>query len=429
MAIYTNYNYDYSSLFGNTSSVSSQYNLLYSAQQAKSASKLSYGKNNVSGLLSTQAQQYLTSIKSSSNDLVGILSSLTGKGSKTGSVFDTKTAVSSNSDLMSVSYDAAKAGAGAFEQKSIQISQLAEKQKNTGTAVSASAHSFDSKQYYQFEVEIGGKKSQFSFSALSTDSNSDVMKKAADAINKKNIGITASVSVDSKTNKASLIFESKETGAENAFTVKDIYGDAMDKLGMNSNVTEAKDAIYSINGETKTSKSNTVDLGNGVTGTFKKTSADNVNVSWSSNGTSGINKAREMVNAFNQLLESSDDNRTADRGANRLFTALKGTSKTYSRSLEKVGISVSSDGYLSIDADKMNKAAESGDLKKLFSDSSGFASALSKTASSVDRNPSDYLSASAMSGSQNTGNSTLNYLQSVRMSQYNNIGLLFDGLF
>lgn len=433
MAVNTNYDYNvydsYAALFSGTSSTSSSStdltDLLFKVNDYK------YGySNNSNKYVTEDVQNYLSDLKMESEDLKASLYDLLGKN-KTSS-FDEKSVASSDNDVLSVSTTSSYKNS--FADTNITVKQVASGQVNEGSNLSSSGKALTTGRY-QFEIEMDGKKHQVSFQVTSTDDNESIQKKVAEAINSKDIGVKASISYDSNQKTSRIKIESVNTGDDNKnrFTIRDISsgGNAVEKLGIGTVTQDAQNAIYKINnGDFTTSKSNKIDLGSGVSATLKKASSDPVKVSVDTDPKSAINEVREMVNSFNGLLATAEDNKK-DRGAARLLNQLKGMSTSYSASLERIGISVSSDGYLSIDSDKMEKAAENGNLEKFFTQNGnsnyGFANKLSRVAESVSSNPVDYVSSSQLQSSQSASSSgSINYLQTYKYNQIINNGLIFD---
>lgn len=427
-----NYNY-YDVLFGNTqtSSSNSMTDLLYKLNDYSTGYK-----NNANKLVTADTQSYLTDIKTASSDLKSALNDLFGKNTKKTSAFDEKAVVSSDASYLSISTDSTFKGD--FNDTTVTIDQVASGQVNEST-LSQNGKAV-SNGTYTFEIEAKGKKHQISVNITGADNNETIQKKVAEKINSKNIGIKASVSTDSGDKTTTLKIESEGIGDDdkNRFKIRDYTvggGGIAGKLGINNMTSDAKDAIYKVNdGEWQFAKSNKVDLGNGVTATLKNDSNKpvDITVSMGASGTGAINKVREMVNGFNAMLDAAEENKS-DRGAGRLFSQLKGLSGTYTESLSRIGIEVSSDGYLSIDSKKMQSAAESGELEKFFSGSGktnyGFADRLSKLAEDVDKDPVRYVSVAAVESDAKQTNQSLNYLQTHRYNQILNNGLLFDLMF
>jgi flagellar hook-associated protein 2 len=196
-----------------------------------------------------------------------------------------------------------------------------------------------------------------------------------------------------------LRIESNKTGDsdESRFTVVDNSGYLAAQLGVDNVTTDARDAVYTVNGgDERTSKTNTVNLGSGVNVTFKQATDEAVRIAPGRNSDAAKQAVEKMVSDFNKLRDEAAKMAQSDPKAAKLVSQLKGVATNYSRSLSNVGINVASDGALSIDTEKLSEAADNGKLEQFFRQGSGvnygFASQLSKVADSVTRNPSSYIS-------------------------------------
>jgi len=389
-------------------------------------------------LSSEETKSYLTTLK----DYGGKLKTSAGNLAQGGtSVLNKMTAASSKDEALSVSVtnqnDAAKLN-DAKSTKNVSIQQLAASQKNTGTALTATASSGVNSGTNSFTVEKDGKSVSINVSINATDSARTAQQKTADAINKKNIGVTASVEYDSKTKKSSLVLSSTETGEKNAFTIADKagQGNLVKTLGVDNTTQEARDARYSVNGVFKTSDKNTVDLGDGLTGTLKKVSYEEVNVSVKKDVSAITSAVKDLASNFNGLMKTTKDYGD-DKGAKSLRQRMDSIASSYSSSLNQIGITRDKDGYLKVDEDKLKAAYENGNADKYLGDAnSGFTQRLSQLGKSLDSNPDQYVSYKSRNNMEGVSgssygsgyNSSYNdYLSAYRMSQVNNLSMLFSG--
>jgi len=440
MAINTEYNTysDYSVLFEGLNSTYGARNTNPLSDLLQKLNDYSDGagyKSGSSKYVTNDVQTYLSDLKTESEGLKSALQSLLGKNKTGTSVFNEKSVVSSNNDVASV--QTSSSYKGKFTDTEITVDQVATGQKNTGSAISSTGKSFQTG-WNQFEIEVNGKKHQVSFKVEASDNNEAVQKKIAEAVNAKDIGIKATVSTDNgqKTSKLELTSAGTGTDSKNSFTVRDVTsgGGVVAKTGIDTVTQTAQDAKYRINdGDVKTSKSNNIELDGGVTVTLKKASDTAVKVGLDTDPKGAINKVREMVNGFNGLLATAEDNKK-DKGGNRLYNQLKGMSSSYTASLSRIGVNVTGDGYLSIDSDKMQKAADSGELEKFFTQNGdsnyGFANRLARTADSVNQDPTSYIGRDKLYSSPTAlDTESFSYLQSYRYASIINTGLLFDYLF
>lgn len=391
-------------------------------------------KNNVAG---NESATYLSELKTGASELKSALQKLTG-----GSAFKQKIATSSNPDLMTVASGKATGNGKSVE---VKIDQLATTQKNVGEALNSSAQ-IGQDGYYQFQIEIDGKAHQLSFSASAQDTNKTFQEKMAKAINDADLGVKASLTTDKQT--TSLVLESAETGdlSKNVFKVSDLAGDAVAKTGVNVNVQEAKDAIYTVDGEILTSNSNTVTLSNGLSATFKSASDQTVTASSSVNPKSAISEIQNLVNSYNKLYDAAFNNIT-DNKANNLLLDLNNIATTYLDSLNRIGIGFDSTGKMTIDSETMERAAEDGSLERFFTENAntnyGFTNQLNKVASTIDTNITRYAGVDTFIQASTSSSSSSNALDAATFksafasaglnNSWNlrnfNVGILFDALF
>ena len=406
----------------------SLYNSMYKGNIALYNNKFSRSlfptnKTDEKDSLGADAVGFVKNIKSASKNLSGALKDLSGPA------FTNKTATSSNTDVMTVSYSGNKPNS--IDRMSVKVSQTAAGQMNEGSLMNAPAAYEGSKGTNQFTIEAGGKTTQLSVNITASDTNKDAQQKMADAINKAGAGVKATVETDSETNKSMLKLESLNTGSDpkNGFEIKDVTGNLAAQTGANEVSREGRDAIYSINGgAARTSQTNTVNLGNGVSATFKKASEQEVIVSPGKDTDYMKNAVNNMVKSYNDLYAEAAK-RVNDPKSQNLATKMISTSKTYSGSLASIGIGFDKDGRMTVDTKKFDQAAENGKLEKFFTENSGknygYTNQLSRLSDNVSRNTANYVSSSQFGNSLGENFSYSNYGS---LMQYNflSAGSIFD---
>jgi flagellar hook-associated protein 2 len=379
---------------------------------------LTYGVNNKksSFVTSTAVQEY-------GNSLTAVLTGLTAKGSK--SLFNQIGASSSTSTVASATVDNAIFNEAKNSPVNLNVAQMAKAQINSGAAVRTGGKSVNSGNY-EFAIGINGKEQKFSIKVDASDDNESIQKKMAEAINSKKIGVTASVTTDSKTNTTKLSLTADETGNENedgspVFEVRDTRGNLAEKMGITQISQHAQNAIYSVNGEAKTSTSNSVDLGNGVTATLKSTGQ--TAFTFQRDGSGSIDTVKELVSTLNNILMEAAN--TEGRGSDKLGKAVSSMNKAYKGVLNSVGINVSAGGMLSANEDKLKKAAENGSLEKLFQSNGnyGFAYRAQRLGSNMSETNMFANEASVADSSYNYSYKGMNYYN------YASAGSLLDSLF
>lgn len=404
-----------SSIYGTSKSASSYSSIM-------SAISNSYGVN--TSKTSSSLSSYLVGIKEAAKDITSAVS--------TGTKASTWNDVSYNSDSSAVSVN--YTGSEKLEDMKVDVKAVAKEQKNEGKSLTSDDKTNVRSTSFSIEASDGKSKS-FYVASNSSLTNEELQQKVADKINSAKLGITATVEKNSKDGTSKLVLSGK-TGKDNTFSVS---GSLAEDLGINKTTQNAQNASYSINsGEYKESDINDIKLNDKLSLTLKAETEKTANITYSKKQTKGINAARELVNSYNALYDTAKG--YDDLGSLKLQSKLVGLDSTYSGALSRVGITTNSEGYLQIDEDKMQKAAEDGTLEKFFREDSGqsygFVNRLNQLADKIDSDPSRYASSSAkeeLSSNASYTDFSVDYLKSSRYIKsyfnYVSTSALFDALF
>ncbi len=324
-----------------------------------------------------------------------------------------------------------------FADKTLQVDQLAQKQINNGEQLATDqAANLSGRQQFAISDEAGNSQ-EFSFYAHGGETNQQFLSKMADEINAGNTAYTATVSVNSLSNTASISITNNQSGEQSAFSLSDISGNAVALSGANQVDQQAQDAIYQLNGQTNTSADNTINLGDGIEATLKQASDEQVTISRGLDTDAAKQQMTDFAEAYNQLygtaLEHSDDSKTY-----QLFQQIIGNSQNYLSSLTPLGVEFDQDAKMSINEDKLNQAAADGSLISFLEQNSatnyGYLSQLGRIADDVQNNTQKYISQEAFTfnadnfyteSSQQIYNNLFNPWQSTN-SSYGSAGWLFD---
>ena len=279
----------------------------------------------------------------------------TSSNAKTAAIDDSKATQATKSSM-------------ATDPVNLEVKQTALAQTNQGEGMSASERAVETGEY-SFSIEAGGKTHNFTISVDENDDNASIQEKMAAAINKEDIGVTASVTTDDQKGTTSLSLASDETGTDAAFTVKDESGNLAAAMGVTDSTQQAQNAVYSVNGDERTSQSNEVNLADGVTATLKGVGTTTISAERDTKSATGA--AKQLVDAINSALKNAGAGN--GQGAARLAGDIKAMNRNFSGALAGIGITVSRNGELSIDEAKLEKAAQDGRLEKVLGNTqSGF---------------------------------------------------------
>jgi flagellar capping protein FliD len=253
----------------------------------------------------------------------------------------------------------------------IDVAQLATAQENEGMAMNAAGLVGEGN--FAFSITAGGRERTFNIAVGADDDVATVQARMASAINTANIGVTASV--EASDGNTALTLTGDQTGAANAFTVTDLSGDLAEFMGIDTATTAAQNAVFSVNGDARTSATNEISLAAGVTATLE--GEGEATISFGRTAGQAASAAQDFVNAINSAIRGTNPN--DGRGSQRFLNDLIGMNINFEASLNRVGINVARNGQLSIDQSRLNAAAEDGSLERFF-ESSGFAARAERVA-------------------------------------------------
>jgi flagellar hook-associated protein 2 len=339
------------SVVNNIKSLNSQQNqLLYSFQSLKTLSNLSV-KN-----FQSQQSQYRNTVTNFTDSASGVSSSV--KTLMASDFFNQKYVSTSTADVAVTGE--AKTGA-TTAQYSVGVSQVAAAQQNEGKTLVGGAYGGVPAGNSTLGIKVGnGLEQQVSVTVLATDNNGQVLAKFANAINSSGAGVQAEVKT--KNNFKYVSITTKDTGAANSFTIRDISGSGVSALQLDNKVINAADAQYTVDGTSYQSATNTVSLDhehvslqlNAIT-----TGAIKVNVG--EDDSKIVDAVQALVTNYNNLEDvfgSSD--KVTQQGASVLNRVESLVGKTRVTDFAAIGISLNQyTGALELDQQKLSAALES----------------------------------------------------------------------
>lgn len=362
--------------------------------------------------MSEAAQKYAIDLKENARELSNIANELSGSDGR-GMVFK-KSAVSSNPQSVTAEYigDSTSPDSSSFE---INVKQLATSQINTGNFLQPNNRAVEPGDY-SFDLNINNLTYEFQFTVDEEESNSDIQNKLARLINRSNIGLAASVNEDSLGNTA-LSIVSDMTGINgikptifNISPNNDIqtnnpdFVEGFDEPTMknNTNFINAfgldrvsqypSNAIFSINGEKRSSASNDITINKAFAINFNSTTEEPVTISLREDTDSITESIGELVSGYNRLfsIATNKDNDKFEGNA-RLKKEFARIMKAYQPQLEKNGLTVDSDGIIEVDKASIQQAASNGTLGDVFNALDSFKKSIQKKADDISINPMNYV--------------------------------------
>lgn len=347
----------------------------------------------------------------------------------TAAKFNAQSVTASDSNSISATAN----GTAVIGSYNVTVSQLATSQKLASSAYSSATDIVGTGKltisFGTFTAAAGSNPATFTANGDKSDisiditSSNNTLAGIRDAINAKNASVSASIVNDGSGNR--LVVTSKDTGEVNSLkiSVADDDGNATDSAGLSAlaydplagtnNMTQmvaAKNALLNVDGMNISKPSNTVsDVIQGVTLTLKSvtttsnaltvgTDTDTIQASVQSfvDAYNSLNTSMRNLTKFVSAGSTANGALLGDSTARNIMVKLKSmlsssspTATTF-KTLTDIGVTMGSDGALSLDSTKLKTAVTTNvsDVAKLFSPSAtatdpqvSFVSSKSDTAS------------------------------------------------
>lgn len=352
---------------------------------------------------------YAIHLKESANDLKQTIGSL----SDDDDLFSMKSAYSDNESLASVEYEPDDADGDVPMDFTLEVEKFASPQVNTSKYLKAKQPVSLEPDSYSFDILTNKLHYELQFNVKEGDTNKDLQSKLARLINNSDIGVSAKV-VETR-GLSALEVTSNAYGlpvqGERHFTITDektsYQKGIVDYLGLNKNIKEATNAVYSINGNEESSYSNSFsvhgayhvtlhpensDTGMAMTDniTAHAAAASAKAAKKNTRATIGLypdaeslaNNIETFVEEYNHFMNGVINNETDAPLTKLLSKDLHKFLDLHSYNLEKYGISVNEDATL--DYKKNDSISDAAAIK-------GFGSQILRKLNAISLDPMEYI--------------------------------------
>lgn len=311
-------------------------------------------------------------------------------GNHDDSIFEEMTAISDNENIVYASLNNNDIE-DLPKTLSIQVHKLAKGQTNVGTYLPSGESSFQPGDY-SFGIVVGRNEYTFNLSVQNSDTNLQIQRNLANAINDNNIGIRASIRNNRVEGTSALVLRSESVGLpkedEFIFHFDQTYleNDITAALGISHVETAPTNAEFTINGTRHSSISNRISLNHAMDLDLLSESNDTVTISLIPDEAKIGDKLEDFLHSYNQLVDISR-NGASQNGATRLFRDITGIVRHHEKELTDAGLIMDENGYL-------NKTDEvdSSKIRLLFDEnSSAFRRDIKRTTERMTLNPLEYI--------------------------------------
>lgn len=349
--------------------------------------------------------KYAIDIKENAKSIQNVVASLSDSYGDFSDSFRKKVAVSSDEASVSVKYIGNGMETEQLEGFQIEVKQLSSPQVNQGNFLKNDNLSF-TPGTYTFDLNTGNSSYEFQYTVKNAETNLDVLKKIAGLMNRSNLGINATIrhgSVDAEgLDTSALILTSRQSGRtepeKNLFEISPGTSNesirAMDLLGIDHIAKEAENSVFTFNGETFTSLSNSFSINDTFDLSLNKVSENGnpAEISFKTDVDAVADNIMSLVNAFNGILtiaESTSPEATGD--TNKLLTEMGSISRSRRESLGDIGLVVANNGTITIDKEKLEEAIQPDRANTTFTRLTNFKNAIGDKANNVAINPMNYV--------------------------------------
>lgn len=364
---------------------------------------------------SNTVQAYTIGIKEAAMSLESDSESLSGTDER----FNEMKAVSSNEGVLYANLRDI-ANEDLPDKLAIKVDQLATGQTNVGAYLPSGENAFTPGNY-TLGIAVGSNQYTFNLKITADETNQQIQRNLADAINSNDIGIRASIRNNRIDGTSALVLRSESIGTPQTddlffqFDETYIENDITTALGLDHVDTEPSDAHFYINGDEHTSASNRISLNHALDIDLLSTSDKDVTVYLAPDENKISDKLDNFLASYNDLVDIAR-NGFHQKGASRLYHDITGIASRHSAVLSEAGLTLDENGYLNRSDD-----ADSLQIKRLFDeDMSGFRSDIHRVTQKMILNPLDYIDKVVVT----YPNTNINYPNPYIPSKYS--GLLFN---
>lgn len=313
---------------------------------------------------------YAVYLKESARSLTQKINSLSGVGSA--DLFGAKNTCNTNPSLAKAEYVPEDAEPDMPQSFTLNVERFASPQENTGAYLDSNEAVGLAPGSYSFDLLTNKLHYELQFSVAPGEKNSELQNKLCRLINNSELGIHARV--DSKDSRSALIITSDALGlpfgAERHFSLTEdstTYDKGViDYLGLNGNIKEAANAVYTIDDEEFSSYSNKFTVFGGFHIELLPDTASDENTSEKMTARIGLETDAQslsenidaFVDEYNNFMHSTlpfdDDAKKGDYGREiSLNTEMYRFLSQHRQDLEVYGISINEDASLDYDKELM----------------------------------------------------------------------------
>ncbi len=343
-------------------------------------------------------QDFAIGLKENARHLRNTIASLGGLNED--EMLNKKVAYSTNSDLVTAAFIGEASEDEAVVPFQIEVNSVASGQINmgsflpSGTTVSLPADA------YSFDITINDLSYEFQYNIHDGETNREIQERLSRLISNAEIGLKADIVEDGQGN-SSLRLSSTATGLKNnQETLFHITDESSSKqkgsvayLGIDNIAHQPSNAEFLLNGELRRSSSNhfTIDKKFELTLNRESSAGESAEIGLKTDVDSLTENISELVDGYNNFIQTASGYSDSFPKSNRLINEMKHISHGYISDFEKMGMSFTEDGQLTLDKDQLRQNALSSESKDTIAALQNFANSVLGKTSEISLNPMQYV--------------------------------------
>ncbi len=346
---------------------------------------------------SRSAQEYAVNLKESARLFHNTIASLGGLDDS--QALAKKAAYSSDSGVIAATFVGNTDDDNPVPTLKMQVNGLATSQENMGTYLADGTVGL-APDTYSFDVSINDLNYEFQFNINENDTNKDVQQRLVRLINNADIGIQARL--DEGNARSSIRLFSQNTGLpEGKSEIFRITDDrtsktsgAVEYFGLDYISRQPANSSFLLNGEERSTSSNTFTIGKMYEIELKAVSAPDteVTIGLKTDTESLTDNVSALIGSYNTFISTASSYQSSERLSGRLVREMSRIAAHYQSSMESMGIRLGSDNTLSIDEALLKESASSSDGSFSYDTLKDFASSLIRKTNQVSLDPMNYVS-------------------------------------
>ena len=346
---------------------------------------------------SRSAQEYAVNLKESARLFHNTIASLGGLDDS--QALAKKAAYSSDSGVIAATFVGNTGDDNPVPTLKMQVNGLATSQENMGTYLADGTVGL-APDTYSFDVSINDLNYEFQFNINENDTNKDVQQRLVRLINNADIGIQARL--DEGNARSSIRLFSQNTGLpEGKSEIFRITDDrtsktsgAVEYFGLDYISRQPANSSFLLNGEERSTYSNTFTIGKMYEIELKAVSAPDteVTIGLKTDTESLTDNVSALIGSYNTFISTASSYQSSERLSGRLVREMSRIAAHYQSSMESMGIRLGSDNTLSIDEALLKESASSSDGSFSYDTLKDFASSLIWKTNQVSLDPMNYVS-------------------------------------